>query len=115
MALGFLNASTLLPPSWAECMFGVDLGRETTSWVTFLVRLKTTIGRRRSVNASLPLEGRAVPVAWIDFEYPWKTLALRLRKTPSNAKPAYLVAGTPPRPRTRLCCWSSTAAMTAWI
>lgn len=24
------------------------------------------------VNAAIPFQGRAVPVAWVDFEYPWK-------------------------------------------
>ena len=34
---------------------------------------QTTIDDVQVVNAAIPLDGRAVPVAWVDFQYPWTT------------------------------------------
>lgn len=35
---------------------------------------QTTLNHVQSINATIPFQGRAVPVTWVDFEYPWKTL-----------------------------------------
>jgi hypothetical protein len=69
----FLKCRYFDPSSLAECMLALILGRRPPPWVIVLVD-QTTIDGVEVINAALPLQGRAVPVAWIDFQYPWKTL-----------------------------------------
>lgn len=57
------------------------LGRKTNSlirtaraaarWVIVLVD-QTSVNGVEVVNAAIPFQGRAVPVAWVDFEYSWQ-------------------------------------------
>src|SRR3989440_10411319 len=49
------------------------LGNKPPGWVIVLVD-QTTVNGVEVVNAAIPFQGRAVPVAWGDFEYPWKTV-----------------------------------------
>lgn len=69
----FLQCKHLDPASLAECVWTLILGTKPPSWVIVLVD-QTMLDDVQLVNAAIPLQGRAVPVAWIDFEYPWKTL-----------------------------------------
>jgi Transposase DDE domain len=62
----FFDASSL-----AECMLAVILGNKPPRWVIVLVD-QTSVNGVEVVNAAIPFQGRAVPVAWVDFEYPWK-------------------------------------------
>jgi Transposase DDE domain len=62
----FFDASSL-----AECMLAVILGKKPPRWVIVLVD-QTSVNGVEVVNAAIPFQGRAVPVAWVDFEYPWK-------------------------------------------
>lgn len=64
----FFDASSL-----AECRLAVILGKKPPGWVIVLVD-QTTGNGVEVVNAAIPFQGRAVPVAWVDFEYPWKTV-----------------------------------------
>ena len=90
----FLKCKYFDPSSLAECMLTLILGREPRPWVIVLVD-QTTIDGVQVTNAAVPLEGRAVPVAWIDFEYPWKTLT-----PPSqNTIERYCSLGWPTLPR----------------
>jgi hypothetical protein len=52
-------------------MLAVILGKKPPPWVIVLVD-QTTVNGIEVVNAAVPFQGRAVPVAWVDFEYPWK-------------------------------------------
>jgi hypothetical protein len=54
-------------------MLALMLGQKPPPWVIVLVD-QTTVDGVQVVSAAIPLQGRAVPVAWVDFEYPWKTL-----------------------------------------
>ncbi|PYT71224.1 MAG: hypothetical protein DMG39_13710, partial [Acidobacteria bacterium] len=58
----FFDASSL-----AECMLAVILGNKTPGWVIVLVD-QTTVNGVEVVNAAIPFQGRAVPVAWVDFD-----------------------------------------------
>jgi hypothetical protein len=69
----FLKCKYFDPSSLAECMLALVLGQKPPAWVLVLID-QTTIDGVQVVNAAVPLEGRAVPVAWVDFEYPWKLL-----------------------------------------
>lgn len=69
----FLKCKYFDPSSLAECMLALVLGHKPPPWVIVLID-QTTIDGVQVVNAAVPLEGRAVPVAWVDFEYPWKLL-----------------------------------------
>jgi len=60
---------------------------------------QTTIDGVQVVNAAIPLEGRAVPVAWIDFEYPWKTLAPPSQNTIERYLLTWLAEAAPPHVR----------------
>jgi hypothetical protein len=62
----FLKCKYFDPSSLAECMLTLILGRKPPPWVIVLVD-QTTIDGVEVVNAAIPLEGRPVPVAWIDF------------------------------------------------
>jgi hypothetical protein len=61
------------PSSLAESMLALVLGQKPPPWVIVLID-QTTVKGVQVVNAAIPFQGRAVPVAWVDFEYPWKTL-----------------------------------------
>src|SRR5256885_8595045 len=54
-------------------MVAVILGNKPPGWVIVLVD-QTTVNGVAVVQAAIPFQGRAVPVAWVDFEYPWKTV-----------------------------------------
>lgn len=68
----FLKCKYFDPSSLAECMLALILGRKPQRWTLVLVD-QTTIDDVQVVNAAIPLNGRAVPVAWVDFQYPWTT------------------------------------------
>ena len=69
----FLKCKYFDASSLAECMLALILGQKPPSWVIVLVD-QTTVNGVEVVNAAIPFQGRAVPVAWVDFEYPWKTV-----------------------------------------
>ena len=83
----FLKNRYFDPASLAECMLALILGRHAPNW-TLVVFDQTSINGVEVVNAAIPLEGRAVPVAWVDFEYPWTTL----RPASQNLAERYLLA-----------------------
>jgi hypothetical protein len=66
----FLTCKYFDPSSLAECMLRLVLGHKPPPWVIVLVD-QTTLDGVEVVSAAIPLAGRAVPVAWVDFEYPW--------------------------------------------
>jgi hypothetical protein len=68
----FLRCRYLDPPSLAECMLALVLGRQPSPWTLVLLD-QTSIGDVQVLSAAIPVQGRAVPVAWVDFEYPWTT------------------------------------------
>jgi hypothetical protein len=68
----FLRCRYFDPSRLAECMLGLILGRQPPGWTLVLVD-QTSIGDVEVLNAAIPLEGRAVPVAWASFQYPWTT------------------------------------------
>jgi Transposase DDE domain len=70
----FLKCKYFDASSLAECMLAVILGNKPPRWVLVLVD-QTTVNGVEVVNAAIPFQGRAVPVAWVDFEYPWKTVS----------------------------------------
>jgi len=94
----FLKCKYFDPSSLAECMLALILGRKPPPWVIVLVD-QTTIDGVQVVNAAIPLEGRAVPVAWIDFEYPWKTLAPPSQNTIERYLLTWLAEAAPPHVR----------------
>ena len=89
----FLKNRYFDPASLAEGMLALILGRKAPTW-TLVLFDQTTINGVQVVNAAIPLEGRAVPVAWVGFEYPWTT-----RRRPRGAC---------------ACCSSSIAATRGW-
>src|SRR2546429_371908 len=64
----FLKCKYFDASSLAECMLAVILGQKPPSWVIVLVD-QTTVNGVGGVNAAIPFQGRAVPVAWGDFDY----------------------------------------------
>ncbi len=66
----FLKCKHFDPSSLAECMLSLIVGRQPSPWVIVLID-QTTVDGVQMVNAAIPLAGRAVPVAWVDFQYPW--------------------------------------------
>src|SRR2546429_7489808 len=76
----FLKCKYFDASSLAECMLAVILGQKPPSWVIVLVD-QTTVNGVEVVNAAIPFQGRAVPVAWVDFEYPLKTVDAALQNT----------------------------------
>jgi hypothetical protein len=54
-------------------MLAVILGNRPPPWVIVLVE-QITVNEVEVVNAAIPFQGRAVPMAWVDFEYPSKTI-----------------------------------------
>ena len=69
----FLRCKFFDPSSLAECMLSLVLGQKPPPWVIVLVD-QTTLDGVEVVSAAIPLAGRAVPVAWVDFEYPWTSV-----------------------------------------
>ena len=69
----FLACKVLRSLQLGRVQAGPDLGEKPPPWVIVLVD-QTTIDGVQVINAAIPFQGRAVPVAWVDFEYPWKTL-----------------------------------------
>jgi len=69
----FLKCKYFDPSSLAECMLGLIVGRQPSPWVIVLID-QTTVDGVEVVNAAIPLAGRAVPVAWVDFQYPWTSV-----------------------------------------
>ena len=69
----FLKCKHFDPSSLAECMLSLIVGRQPSPWVIVLID-QTTVDGVEVVNAAIPLAGRAVPVAWVDFQYPWTSL-----------------------------------------
>jgi len=69
----FLHCPYFDPSSLAECMLRMVLGQKPPPWAIVLVD-QTTIDGVEVVSAAIPLAGRAVPIAWVDFEYPWTSL-----------------------------------------
>jgi hypothetical protein len=69
----FLKCKHFDPSSLAECMLSLILGRQPARWVIVLID-QTAVDGVQVVNAAIPLAGRAVPVAWVDFQYPWTTV-----------------------------------------
>jgi hypothetical protein len=65
----FLKCKYFDPSGLAECMLALVLGEKLPPWVIVLVD-QTTVNGVQVVNAAIPFQGRAVPVAWVDFEYP---------------------------------------------
>ena len=94
----FLQCKYFDPSSLAECMLGLILGKKPSPWVIVLVD-QTTIDGVQVVNAALPFQGRAVPVAWVDFEYPWKTLAPPSQNTVERYLLTWLGLAAPARVR----------------
>jgi DDE family transposase len=94
----FLKCKYFDPSSLAECMLMLILGRKPPPWVIVLVD-QTTIDGVEVINAAIPLEGRAIPVAWIDFEYPWKTLTPPSQNTIERYLLTWLAEAAPPRTR----------------
>src|SRR5437879_2033396 len=89
----FLKCKYFDASSLAECMLAVILGQKPPSWVIVLVD-QTTVNGVEVVNAAIPFQGRAVPVAWVDFEY--RSPFAKHHRT----LPAHLVGtGGPPRRR----------------
>ena len=69
----FLKCKYFDPSSLAECMLGLIVGRQPSPWLIVLID-QTTVDGVEVVNAAIPLAGRAVPVAWVDFQYPWTSV-----------------------------------------
>src|SRR5205823_11930529 len=56
---------------------------------------QTTVDGVEVVNAAIPFQGRAVPVAWVDFEYPWKTVNPASQNTIERYLLTWLGLGVP--------------------
>lgn len=94
----FLKCKYFDPSSLAECMLALILGHKPPRWVLVLVD-QTTVDGVEVVTAAIPLRGRAVPVAWVDFEYPWKTLTPPSQNTIERYLLTWLGQAAPPRVR----------------
>lgn len=94
----FLQCKYFDPASLAECMLALMLGEKPPPWVIVLVD-QTTVDGVQVVNAAIPFQGRAVPVAWVDFEYPWKTLTPPSQNTLERWLLTWLGLAAPPRVR----------------
>jgi hypothetical protein len=91
----FLKCKYFDASSLAECMLAVILGNKPPHWVIVLVD-QTTVNGVEVVNAAIPFQGRAVPVAWVDFEYPWKTIHPASQNTIERYLLAWLGLAVPP-------------------
>jgi len=91
----FLKCPYFDPSSLAECMLRLILGHHPSPWVIVLID-QTTVDGVEVVNAAIPLAGRAVPVTWVDFEYPWKTLTPPSQNTIERYLLTWLTEAAPP-------------------
>lgn len=91
----FLKCKYFDPSSLAECMLRLILGRQPSPWVIVLID-QTSVDGVQVVNAAIPLAGRAVPVTWVDFEYPWKTLTPPSQNTIERYLLTWLGEAAPP-------------------
>jgi len=91
----FLRCKYFDPSSLAECMLALMLGKKPPPWVIVLVD-QTTVDGVEVVTAAIPFQGRAVPVAWVDFEYPWKTLTPPSQNTVERYLLTWLGLAVPP-------------------
>jgi hypothetical protein len=91
----FLKCKYFDPCSLAECMLTLVLGQKPPVWVIVLVD-QTTLNGVQLVSAAIPFQGRAVPVAWVDFEYPWKTLHPPSQNTMERYLLTWLAEAVPP-------------------
>lgn len=91
----FLKCKYFDPSSLAECMLGLILGHTPPPGVIVLID-QTTRDGVEVVKAAIPLRGRAVPVAWADFEYPWKTLIPPSQNTVERYLLTWLAEAAPP-------------------
>jgi hypothetical protein len=91
----FLRCKYFDPSSLAECMLRLVLGDKPPPWVIVLVD-QTSIDGVEVVSAALPLAGRAVPVAWVDFQYPWTSLRPPSQNFVELCLLAWLVQAAPP-------------------
>jgi Transposase DDE domain len=91
----FLKCKYFDPSSLAECMLRLILGDQPPPWVIVLVD-QTTIDGVEVVSAALPLAGRAVPVAWVDFQYPWTTVRPPSQNFVELCLLTWLVQAAPP-------------------
>lgn len=57
---------------------------------------QTALDGVQVVSAALPLAGRAVPVAWVDFQYPWTSLRPPSQNFVEHCLFAWLVQAAPP-------------------
>jgi hypothetical protein len=94
----FLRCKYFDPSSLAECMLALMLGEKPPPWVVVLVD-QTTVDGVEVVSAAIPFQGRAVPVAWVDFEYPWKTLTPPSQNTMERYLLTWLGIAAPPAVR----------------
>lgn len=58
-------------------------------WIIMLVD-PTTLDGVQVISAAIAIQGRTVPAAWVDFEYPWKTVSPSSQDTIER----YLVTGS---------------------
>jgi hypothetical protein len=91
----FLQCKYFDASSLAECMLAVILGNKPPRWVIVLVD-QTTVNGVEVVHAAIPFQGRAVPVAWVDFEYPWKTVSPASQNTIERYLLTWLGLAVPP-------------------
>ncbi|HXY10090.1 MAG TPA: transposase [Terriglobales bacterium] len=91
----FLKCKYFDASSLAQCMLSVILGNQPPSWVIVLVD-QTTVNGVEVVNAAIPFQGRAVPVAWVDFEYPWKKVFPASQNTIERYLLTWLGLAVPP-------------------
>lgn len=94
----FLRCRSFDPTSLAECMLSLILGRQPAPW-TLVVVDQTTLGDVEVLNAAIPLEGRAVPVAWASFQYPWTTTQPLSQNLLERYLVAWLAEAAPPETR----------------
>lgn len=71
----FLKNRYFDPAGLAPAMIRLLVGRKPPDWLLVLID-QTHVGGVEVVSAAIPFEGRAVPVAWPDFEYPWSQVRI---------------------------------------
>jgi hypothetical protein len=91
----FLKCKYFDPSSLAECRLNLILGQKPPPGVIVWVD-QTTVDGVEVVNAAIPLAGRAVPVAWVDFEYPGQTLTPPSPNTVERCLLTWLTQAAPP-------------------
>lgn len=94
----FLKCKYFDPSSLAECMLTLVLGQKPPPWVIVLID-QTTIDEVQVISAAIPFHGRAVPVAWVDFQYPWNTLRPPSQNVIERLLLTWLAEAAPPQVR----------------